>query len=87
MGVIKTKWPKQDNQNRLRSPKPEGGDTLFYQYLHYLRTVNFTNKYNYVINHASAKALTTGRMIHSGTDSAPAEISTKGSNKNVLLGE
>jgi len=35
------------------------------------------------MNHVSAAALTTGRMIPSGTNSPPAEVSTSNSYKNV----
>jgi hypothetical protein len=31
----------------------------------------------YLLNHISAEALTTGRMIPSGTNSPPAEVSTQ----------
>ena len=50
--------------------------------MHYLGTINFERK-KYRINHIIVEALTTGRMMPSGTNSLPAEESTQSSNNNV----
>ena len=45
----------------------------------YLETVNFHNKYPvYPINNVSTETLTIGRMIPSGTNSPPGEVSSQG---------
>ena len=65
-----------DTPHRLRSPMPQVEGTVVLIIMISFRNCRFQSGI-YLISHASAEALSTGRMIPSGTYSLPAEVSTQ----------
>jgi hypothetical protein len=65
-----------DSHHRLRSHMPQVAGTLVLIIIISFRICSFQSGI-YLISHASAETLSTGRMIPLGTYSPPAEVSTQ----------